>query len=177
MNLWEEVRDCFDTDDGSLPGIFVTGLSPGGMSAVYSMLRRSRLMGDDPPAFWSRTREQPLGVDGVPDAARLVSAGEAEPFHHCVAGLVAGGVELPVLGVFVWGDAVELDFRMGPEWGPPQVAGFFEILWDCCALDPGARVAPADCEGPPYPERFSRAWASYSSKRADRSAVADPPRE
>src|SRR5262245_53511760 len=99
MNLWEEVRHCFDTDDGSLPSILVTPLSPAAMSAVYAMLRRrSRLVGDDPPVFWSRTREQSVEVDSVPNAAALVAAGEADVFHHCIGGLVAGGVELPVLG-------------------------------------------------------------------------------
>jgi len=164
-NLWEEVRHSFDTDDGSLPGIYVTPLSPAGMSDVYAMLRRrSRLVGDEPPVFWSCTRAQSVEVDSVPDAAALVAAGEAEPFHHCVGGLLAGGVELPVIGVFVWGNAVELDYRMGPEWGPAQVAGFFELLRDCCVLDPAASVVPADCEGPPYPKQFSRAWASYSNQ-------------
>jgi hypothetical protein len=162
MSLWEEVRCCFDTDDGSLPGIYVTPLSPASMSAVYAMVRRrSRLVGDVPPVFWSCSREQAFGVDEVPDAAALVAAGEAEPFYHCFGGLVAGGVELPVLGVFVFGNALELDYRMGPPWGPAQVAGFFELLRDCCALDPAARVVPADVEGPPYPELFSTVWASY----------------
>ncbi len=162
-NLWTEVSECFDTDDGSLPGIEVSKLSPAGVSAIYAMLRRrSRLCGDA-PEFWSRTKEASVQVDSVPDAAGLVATGESEAFHHCVEGLVAGGVELPVLGIFVWPDIVELDYRMGREWGPGQVAGFFELLRDCCALDTGAVIVPADFEGPPYPDRFLRAWFSYSA--------------
>ena len=167
-SLWAEVLGCFDTDDGSLPGIEITNLSAAGVSAVYAMLRqRSRLVGDQ-PEFWSRTRATSVPVDSVSNAAALVAAGEAEAFHLCIDGVVAGGVELPVLGVFVWPDAVELDYRMGREWGPLQVAGFFELLRDCCALDPAAAVVPADGEGPPYPAQFSRAWSSYRSKHAER---------
>ncbi|MBX7105944.1 MAG: hypothetical protein K1X57_17815 [Gemmataceae bacterium] len=129
-SLWDEAGVCFDTDDGSLPGIEVDKLSPAGVSAVYAMLRRrSRLVGD-PPEFWSRTHEGSVPVDSVPDAAGLVAAGEAEAFHLCIGGVVAGGVELPVLGVFVWPGCVELDYRMGREWGPAQVAGFFALLRD-----------------------------------------------
>ncbi len=153
---------CFDTDDGSLPGVEVRGLSPAGVSAVYAMLRwRSRVTGA-PPEFWSRTRDESVPVDAVPDAAGLVAAGEAEAFHHLIEGVVAGGVELPALGVFVWPAVVELDYRMGREWGAAQVSGFLELLHDCCALDPAAVVAPAEFEGPPYPDRFLRAWSAYN---------------
>jgi hypothetical protein len=102
-------------------------------------------------------------VDSVPNAAALVAGAQAEPFHHCISGVVASGVELPILGVFVWRDAVELDYRMGDEWNPGRVAGFFELLRDCCDLDAGATVAPANSEGPPYSERFAEAWRSYVS--------------
>jgi hypothetical protein len=164
--LWNEVRECFDTDDGSLPGIEVAGLSPAGVSAVYAMLRRRSRVCGSPPEFWSRTNEASILVDSVVDAARLVAAGEAEAFHHCIEG-VAGGVELPLLGVFVWPDIVELDYRMGSEWGPAQVEGFFELLHDCCALHRGAFVRPAEFEGPPYPERFLEAWLAYKKMKAN----------
>ncbi len=104
-------------------------------------------------------------VDSVPNAAALVAAGEADAFHHCIEGLVAGGVELPVLGVFVWPNLVELDYRMGKAWTPLRVAGLFELLRDCCALDPGATVTPAEFEGPPEPARFLGAWSAYRERQ------------
>ena len=100
------------------------------------MLRQRSRMASDSPEFWSREQEASLPVDSVPNAAVLVAAGQADPFHHCISGVVAAGVELPALGVFVWPDAIELDYRMGREWGPAQVAGFFELLRDCCTADP-----------------------------------------
>jgi hypothetical protein len=162
-SLWHDARVCFDTDDGSLPGIEIARLSPPAVSAIYAMLRRRSRLRGDPPEFWSRTKEASVLVDSVPDAARLVAAGEAEAFHHCIEGVVAGGVELPVVGVFVRPDSIELDYRMGREWGPPQIAGFFGLLGDCCALGPGAVIVPADFEGPPYPDRFLKAWSSYKT--------------
>ena len=164
-SLWQQVRECFDTDDGSLPGIVLDKLSPAGVAAVYAMLRQRSRMATDSPEFWSRTQEASLPVDSVPNAATLVAGKLADAFHHCIAGVVAANVELPVLGVFVWPDAVELDYRMGPEWGPAQVVGFFELLRDCCTLDPGAVVVPANSEGPPYPDRFAQAWDSFTNSR------------
>ena len=166
-SLWLQVGACFDTDDGSLPGIEVTKLWTTGVTAVYAMLRRRSRLEGEPPVFWSRSTEASVPVDSVLDAAALVALGQAEAFHHCISGVVAGGVELPVLGVFVWPDTVELDYRMGSGWNPARVAGLFELLRDCCDLDPGAVVRPADFEGPPFPERFTRAWSSYSNTRHD----------
>jgi len=160
-SLWRQIGECFDTDDGSLPGIVIDKLSPDGVAAIYAMLRRGSRMATDSPEYSGLTREASLPVDSVPNAAALVAARQSEPFHHCVAGVVAGGVELPVLGVLVLPDAVELDYRMGGEWGPAEVAGFFELLRNCCALDPSAVVVPAETEGPPFPDQFRQAWASY----------------
>ena len=47
--LWDDVKACFDTDDGTLPGVEISNLSPLGVSAVYNMLRRrSRPVGGPP---------------------------------------------------------------------------------------------------------------------------------
>jgi hypothetical protein len=161
-NLLAQVIECFNTDDGSLPGIEITNLSATGVAAIYAMLRsRSKLVGE-PPVFWSRSEKQSLPIDSVPNAAALVASEQSEAFHHTISGVIAAGVELPVLGVFVFTDTVELDYRMGKEWGLHQIAGFFELLRDCCAIAPSAVVVPAKFEGPPYPDRFASVWASYN---------------
>ena len=162
--LWKEIRECFEWNDGSLPGIEIRNLSPKGISAIYKMLRQRSLLVGEPPQFWSITEEASVLVDSVSNAASLVAQGEAEPFHHCIDIVMADGVKLPTLGVFVFGNLIELDYRMGPEWGPAQVAGFFQLLWDCCALDLAAIVMPAEFEGPPYPELFSRLWFAYKNE-------------
>jgi hypothetical protein len=142
-NLWEDVKVCFDTDDGSLPGVEISNLSPSGVSAVYNMLRlRSRSVGG-PPEFWSSKFLKFVPVDSVADPAGLVIVGEAVALSHEIEGLVAGGVELPALGVRVWPEAVDLAYRAGREWGRAQIAGFFELLRDCCNLDSAAIVEPS----------------------------------
>lgn len=165
-SLWKQVGDCFNVDDGSLPSIEIAQLSPDGVQAIYAMLRsRSRLYGDATRELWSRTLEASIPIDSVPNAAVLVTEGHADAFHFGLTSITAFGTELPELGVFVFPDCIELDYRMGPEWGPAQVAGFFELLHDCASLDPAAIVLPAETEGPPYPERFARAWATYDRQR------------
>ena len=164
--LWQTVRECFEEDDGSLPGIELSPLTPAGLSAVYALLRnRSQMAGSEPATFWDRTAEQSISIDSVPDAAALVATGRADAFHHTIQGLRAAGVELPVLGLFVFPDSLEIDYRMGPEWGPAEVAGLFELLRDCCAVAPQTSVRSAEQEGVPDPTAFSKAWAKYSASR------------
>ena len=71
----------------------------------------------------------------------------------------------PVLGVCVWTDAVELDYRMGHEWGPAQVTGFFELLGVVVPSTQVPSSSPTRSEGPPYPDRFLRAWDSFRLSR------------
>jgi hypothetical protein len=161
-SLWAQVIECFNTDDGSLPSIEITNLSATDVAAIYAMLRSRSKLVDESPVFWSRSEKASLPVDSVSNAAAMVASEQAEPFHHCISGVIAAGVELPVLGVFVFQDTIELDYRMGNEWGLHQVAGFFELIRDCCAIAHSAVVVPASFEGPPYPDKFASVWARYS---------------
>lgn len=160
--LWEQVADCFRHDDGSLPSIELTDVEAKELSAIYRMLReRSKLVGNGPATFWSRTEGRSMHVDSVADPAELVAKGESEAFHICLGGIHVAGEELPVLGLFVWPDSIELDYRMGPAWTSRKIACFFALLRECSELAPRARVRPAACEGPPFPDRFSYAWRVY----------------
>ena len=165
-NLWDDVKVCFDTDDGSLPGVEISNLSPSGVSAVYDMLRRRSRPGGDSPKFWNSILQELVPVDSAADPAALVVAGKAVALAHDVQGVVAAGVELPVLGVRVWPEAVDLSYSLGREWGKAQIAGFFELLRDCCNLDSAAVVVPSLFGGPSYTERFLRAWSSYNQLTA-----------
>ena len=175
-NLWEDVKVCFDTDDGSLPGVEISNLSPSGVSAVYNMLRRRSRPVGDPPKFWSRRLCGFVPVDSIADAAGLVVAGEAVALQHNIEGVVAGGVELPILDVRVWPEAVGLAYWMGREWGLAQIAGFFELLRDCCTLDSAAVVEPSVFGTLSYKDRFLRAWSSYN-KQAEASTAPDLARD
>lgn len=164
-SMWDIAGVCF-APNIEYPWAFIgiAKLSQEGVSRVYALLRRRSRLNGLTPICWSLAQGKDLLVDSVPDAAKLVAVGDAEAFYHHIEGLIAGGVELPVLGVYVWPECVELEYRMGHEWGPAQVAGFFELLWDCCSLDPGAVVVPDECEGPLHPDQFLKAWASYKER-------------
>ena len=80
----------------------------------------------------------------VQNGSRLIVRGQREPFHILLRAPTADGTALPDLGVFVFEDELAIDYRMGPDWGPSEVAGFFTLLCQTTALAPSARVELED---------------------------------
>jgi hypothetical protein len=97
----------------------------------------------------------------------LVASGDAEAFHFCFTGLRSGSVELPELGLFVFSDSVELDYRMDPHWTKELLTGFFELLHDLCRIAPGARLGIPALEPPPEPDCFLQAWSRLDKRSPD----------
>jgi hypothetical protein len=162
--LWTRVSACFNTDDGSLPDILIENLEASEVKGVYGMIRRlSRLPAEPRSLLWSTRLGAEVPIESLPDAAEWVVTGEAEPFHHCVQDLSLEGVVLPEIGVFVLPQALNLDYRMGPEWDSIKVAGLFQLLERVRALAPSARIGPSELM--PASERFRSALAWHKGLR------------
>ena len=69
---------------------------------------------------------------------------------------------MPDLGVFVCTDEVTLDYRMGVEWGPPQLAALFELLRQLMAVA-GGRVELGSGAGPTVSQQFAGELEAYSA--------------
>jgi hypothetical protein len=157
---WSKLRALFDTDDGSLPAVRLTELTAEGVAAAYAFLRARASVRPD-LVFWHRALDREERLDAWPNPARLVAAGEADPFHFLATGLAFGGVALPDLGVFICPDEVSLDYRMGPEWGEHRLLALFELLRQLSALDPRARVRHDPHLLPAAERRFLEEFSAY----------------
>ena len=104
--LWDQLHDLFDTDDGSLPDIEINNLGGKEVTDVYAYLRSHSELTSDEQYFWSITENKDVPVKSVANAAQLVIRGEAEVFHVVVKGLFFGGAIIPDLGIFVFKDAI-----------------------------------------------------------------------
>jgi hypothetical protein len=164
--LWNNLHDMFDTDDGSLPDIEVRNLSGQGVKDIWAYLTESAACLNDGAYFWHIAKDQSVFVDAVPNAAGLVVSGEAQPFHAVVRGISLDGVVIPDLGVFVFPDVISLDYRMGSGWGPAQLGALFELLNRLQQLDSEAVVTlPEEC-AVEAKKRFATALANYRKNAA-----------
>lgn len=173
--LWKELHYLFDTDDGSLPEIRITRLSPDGVAAIFSYITRTGRCTEGTSEFWSLEEQQTKPIDSVPNAAVLVTKNLATPFHFVCRGLNCNGVTVPDIGVFVFQEEIALDYRMGEEWDAAKLEAFFGILKELQTLDAGARVCLEDGTLPSAQQHFETAWFKYvaSTSEKDASRVED----
>ena len=142
--LWEELREFFATDDGSLPEIRLNFSEPRAVARGLEFLRdRSR----------SYTPANP-------------EVAESGAFHVTLAGIRSAGVTLPDLGLFVFPDQLALDYRMGPAWGEAEVECLFALLRTLIQLDPAASLSLEDHVEPRAAARFQSAWRRYLTEHA-----------
>src|SRR5687768_7482029 len=155
--LWAELHDLFDTDDGSLPEVRVDFADKQAVIAAFAELRsRGQDAANGGATFWSIAHSEACPLSSVPNAAELVVSGEAEPFHLLLRGIDIGGVRLPDLGVFVFDDEIAIDYHMGPQWGPNEVRGLFQVLLELSRLDPESSLALEPGVAREVVERFMR---------------------
>jgi hypothetical protein len=165
--FWPQIRGCFLIDDGSLPTVEITHLSRTGVVSIYQMIRERSHLSNKQFSVANTKDDSSIPIEQADNAALQVVEGAIYPFQHDVEGIIANGVELPEIGVYVDTESIELVYRMGPEWTDLRIAGFFELLGDCVHLDPNAVIKPSDQEPPPLPELFQRAWNTYIRTRQD----------
>jgi len=164
-DIWRELHDLFDTDDGSLPEIRIENLSRPGVVRVFARLQqycRKGIKG----TFWSKEGQKDTPVDSVPNAALLLTDGRAEPFHALCRELRYGGIVIPDLGVFVSDDEISLDYRMGSEWNSGNLKAFFQLLKELTELDATARVGLEKGVLRDVRKRFENTWKTFMQDTA-----------
>jgi hypothetical protein len=155
--LWSSLHDHFAEDDGSLPELHLDGLPREAIPEVFGMLwERGRDVTAGGARFHDRRDGQDRPLNDPREVGRLVVAGEAD-VHVVLAGLESGGSTIPDLGVLVHQDGLILDYRMGADWGPPQLLALFGLIHELAASSPAMTVAQLDAG-----EAFSSAWRSYT---------------
>jgi hypothetical protein len=163
---WNSVHEMFDTDDGSLPDISILNLTPQGVVSMWRFLREKAARSAGEVSFWDRAKQESVPIESVLNAAELVVSGEAESFHVVLQGITLRDTVIPDLGVFVFPDALYLDYRMGPQWSEAEVAALFELLHQLRKLDSKAVVTlPPECLDD-QKKRFAQAFEMYRETAA-----------
>lgn len=139
LNLWFELREHFDTDDGSLPDIFVDNLSSAQIIEVYNWVCSiSGLAGE--PTLWDKVMGDNIPIKSIDDPAGYVVKKRSYTFRHALYKLSISGIVIPQLTIGVFPYRIEFDYRMGNEWGPKTLTALFEFLWSIQEIAPAAVI-------------------------------------
>lgn len=158
---WGTLRTHFLEDDGSLPEVELTNLTPQEIAAVFSRLwDRAEWDSESLASYHHRETEEDRTIHHPASVAKLVCNGEANSVHVLLKGLSHEGHTIPDLGVFVHPDSIELDYRKGSGWGVTQLAGLFDLLYEVTIIAPRVKLRSFGCG-----KEFAKAWIHYAYTR------------
>jgi hypothetical protein len=163
MWLWPKVKHLFEEDDGSLPDIYVEGITSDQTIALYEwLMEQCEIYGN--PTLWSIEKQQDIPIREISGVARAFFQGRVESFRHGLVGISIRGVLLPDLTVSVDLDGMSFDYRKGPAWDEQKVTALFDLLHQIRERVPQANVKQADegCYLNPN-EEFAEALKLYGS--------------
>lgn len=168
-DLWIQVHELFDTDDGSLPDILVGNLTSDQVVTIYRWVRsQCEIYSNNGDAtVWHREHDCDVSIKSLDNPALLATSGRVEPFRHGLTRFTVSGVAIPQLTIEVSANEIGFDYRMGSDWGPSQVTALFDFLWSIQQLAPAATISHSH-EGDSKPtQSFANAWREFKyEKRA-----------
>ncbi|MBF0499815.1 MAG: hypothetical protein HQM09_06765 [Candidatus Riflebacteria bacterium] len=166
FSLWEALHDMFDTDDGSYPEILISRLNGAEIIKGYSLIREKSKFLVGSPCFTNRHDGREKKIDSVPNAAEVVVSGAAEPFHFLVRHITTDEGIVPELGVFVFDNAIALDYQPGKQWNASALAGFFHLMSSLVRCGEKAIVTHEESIPPLARQRFDIAFSRYLREMA-----------
>ncbi|MCC5085434.1 hypothetical protein [Xanthomonas campestris] len=124
-----DLSKYFERNDGSLPEVEVKFPNRSAVSVAFKHLydRGARNVTVNGGYVWIKETQSEKPFGGPEDAV-LVASGAAEAFHVVLGGIAGTDCPIPDLGVFVFTDSLALDYRMGSDWGPPEIQSWLELL-------------------------------------------------
>ncbi|HNX75233.1 MAG TPA: hypothetical protein PLM07_13045 [Candidatus Rifleibacterium sp.] len=126
--LWNQIHDIFDEDDGSYPEICICGLTTPEVIAAYRLIRNQARFLVGKPRFLHHETGSETELDQVACAATLVCEQKASPFHFMVRNLTINRREVHEIGVFVFANAIAIDYEKSRIWGESQIEGLLRLV-------------------------------------------------
>lgn len=160
-DAWGIAGDNFREDDGSLPALEFAKLSPPSVVRIYDYFRANGQCVTDAPTVWDESLQEDVPLFSIEKPCQLLHDGRIAPFHCCFGGISINGTTVPDLGIFVFPDSVEIDFRMGRCWNTRNVDAFFRLLALFKTLAPEATMRSAHMEGLHDEKAFLAALKTY----------------
>ena len=173
MTDWlAEALPIFSRDDGSLPEVEFDVSNAQDIRAAYLFLQSCacRIESRKKAAcYWSKSKGVlvPIGLGDDPVPALM--SGDTDPLHIVFGGIRSpSGQAVPALGIFVFCDALAIDYRMGSDWDSSAILGLFEILDRIAEITGASKFAHRDNDNEnDEGDRLLRLWTRWRTLCAE----------
>lgn len=164
-DIWLKVRHLFETDDGSLPDIFIQNLTDRQVVQIYNkVMEQSEIEGD--PTLWSLEEEKDVPIKSVENPSQKFIEKKVDSFRHVINHHYINGVKIPTLSICVETKGVSFDYRMGNEWEEKQVSALFGLLSLLKEMAPNAKIFQANEGGYDQPsDIFATIFREYHESK------------
>jgi hypothetical protein len=161
-DVWGNLHDLFDCDDGSLPEIELTNLTGNHIGDVFLYLtNQGQDITINGALFWDKITNQSRSITSVDNAASLVVQYLAEPFHMVIGNLKSKKIIIPPLGLFVFQESISLDYRKGSHWNPENIAALLELLCEINRIAPEVQISLQEGESQSIQDKFKILWQQF----------------
>ncbi|MBA3471544.1 MAG: hypothetical protein H0T53_18060 [Herpetosiphonaceae bacterium] len=164
MWLWSQLHAHFDTNDGSLPELWLTVDTPAAVSVIVRHLLTVGHLSPHVEWSWFDLENQEHPLTDVAEVAARIASHTAEPLHVLLTNIVLGTVPLPDLGMLILPDRVELDYRMGEAWNPLNLVALFTFLAQIAEAVPSMTLTVEDSMLPARQEHFVLTWQLFRQR-------------
>lgn len=114
MDYWNELKDFFEENDGSLPDIFIENLTGLEKEEIFGwILGISKFSADS--SVYSPKENKPVLTISYSNLVRDFNKGEIEPFRFSLKELKIKETIIPLSSIAVGFNEIELDYQMGKE--------------------------------------------------------------
>ena len=127
MNPWSEVHHLFETDDGSLPDIYIENVTEQEKENIYNWVM-SLTQPSGNPTVWSIKENMDVPLKEIKNPVKEFIQGNIESYRVALEEFNIDGTTIPQLSICVGTDGIEFDYRMGKEWGNNEVKSLFSFL-------------------------------------------------
>jgi hypothetical protein len=142
MNYWNELKDFFDEDDGSLPDIFIENLTGPEKEDIFGWILGIVKFSAN-SSVYSLKENKAVPAISYSNPVRDFNKGEIEPFRFALKEVRIKDIFIPLSSIGVGFNEIEFDYQMGKEWGPLQVEALLEFLAQIKDKVPAARIIQA----------------------------------
>ena len=111
MNIWNEVHQLFESDDGSLPDVYVYNLAKEELVEIYSWVLSLTTAPPD-TYVWGIKNDKGILIDEIQNPALDYVQGKIQSFRHPLELFKFCDVEIPRLSIFIWESEISFDYTV-----------------------------------------------------------------